>query len=599
MGASIHDAIPTVDGVENYLFTIGFLPGLELGGRVANFGQGLTNDLSFHAKYSHRFESGFTLAVGAQDIGGEARNFRSRYAVATLPWRTLRFTAGYDAGPDVLDGPIGGIEWRPWPVLGVYAEYDAEEVNPGLRLSTEPLWAGLRIGANVGHRGATDEVEGGVQLTIPLGRDPRVTPSGAAVIPSEARDRAPDEPPRFARRDTSLRAILQGHGFEAVRIGTRGADVLVVALENRRYNHSSADGIGLALGAIATHAGPDVVRIELTLWAYGVPQMEVAVPAQPYRDFLRDGAAAPDLLEARYVDGSREGVAWRDSPSLVRAAELVVEPVLRTFVGTEYGMLDAGLGARARLTLPLDRGVVAHLGAQVPLLLTDDFHSGENFDHFGPEAGLDQLTMQYAHKPAPSWTSLWSVGLTQVFQVDLRVVGNEQLWVAPAGRHRFNTKLMVLDAAESHKVALAGYTFFDAARRWSASVTAGQFYANDSGARFELNRYFGDTIAGVFLKVEAEDNMAGGFQLSLPLTPRRDAEPRGMQVKGARRWGHSLQTTLNLPDGTNALRPLLLYEPLTDLDLRRDFLDSGRLGPEWLRHQLPRLREAWLLWGGD
>jgi hypothetical protein len=115
--------------------------------------------------------------------------------------------------------------------------------------------------------------------------------------------------------------------------------------------------------------------------------------------------------------------------------------------------------------------------------------------------------------------------------------------------------------------------------------------------RLDLMRYFDDTIAGLFLKVEADDSMAGGFQLSLPLTPRRDAMPRGVQVKGARRWAHSKQTTLNLADGTNALRPFMLYEPLMDLDLRRDFLDSGRLGPAWLREQLPRMREAWLLWG--
>jgi hypothetical protein len=610
VGASAHDSIPTVDGVENYLFTIGFLPGLELGGRVSNFGQGLTNDLSFNAKYSWTFDNGFALAVGGQDIGGEARNFRSRYVVATLPWRTLRFTAGYDAGPDVLDGAIGGLEWRPWSFLGVYAEYDAEEVNPGLRLSSGPLWAGLRIGANVGHRGATDEVEGGVQVSIPLGKSYSPLPTRlhawgegqgegqSQQSPSPAPSARPLPTPWGEAKD-SLRAVLEGHGFESVRIGTRGAGVLVVSLENRRYNHSSADGIGLALGAIATHAGPGVERIELMLWAYGVPQLVVAVPAQAYRDFLRDGVAAPDLLDARYVDGPPEGVAWQDPVGFLKAAELVVEPVLRTFVGTEFGMLDAGVGARARLTVPLDRGVVGHIGVQAPLLLTDDFRSGENFEGFAPEAGLDQLLLQFAHKPAPSWTSLWSVGLTQVFRVDLRVLANEQLWVSPEGRHRLNAKVMLMDAAESHNVALAGYTWFDAARRWSAGVTAGQFYDNDSGARFDLGRYFGDTIAGVFLKLESSDNMAGGFQLSLPLTPRRDAEPRGVQVKGPRRWGHSLQTTLNLADGTNALRPLMLYEPLTDLDLRRDFLDSGRLGPEWLRGQLPRMREAWLLWGGS
>ncbi|MGH8480890.1 MAG: hypothetical protein ACRES8_00335, partial [Nevskiaceae bacterium] len=331
--------------------------------------------------------------------------------------------------------------------------------------------------------------------------------------------------------------------------------------------------------------------------SYGVPQVVVATAPQAYREFLRSGVAAPGLLEARYSDGAGRDVRWHNAAAILDAAELVVEPLLRTFVATEFGMLDVGLGARARFTAPLGRGLVSHVGVQVPLLLTDDFRDGRNFEGTAPEAGLDHLLVQYAHKPAPSWTSLWSLGITRVFQVQLRTAGVEQLWTSPEGRHRLHAKAMVLDSAISHKVALAGYTWFDSSRRFSASLTGGQFYAGDSGVRLDISRYFDDTIAGIFLKVESEDNMAGGFQLSLPLTPRRDAAPRGVQVKGARRWNHSLQTTLNLADGTNALRPLLLYEPVTDFDLRRDFLDSNRLGPAWLQDQLPRLREAWLLWG--
>jgi hypothetical protein len=590
-----HDALEPRIGMDNYLFAIGFAPGLEIGGRLADFGLNRTNDLSLNAKYAYRFDSGFALALGAQDIGGEARNFRSRYAVATLPWRDLRFTAGYDWGPDVLDGAIGGIEWRPWSVLGIYAEYDADEVNPGVRFQSRPLWAGLRLGANVGYRGAFDQVEGGFEITIPLGRG-KPAESPRPTRPS-APDPSPPPPPTEWGEERQLRAALEGLGFESVRTGTRDGTVLVVSLENRRYNHSAVDGIGLALGTIATRASAHVERIELTLTAYGVPQVVLATSPAAYRDFLQGGAAAPGLLDVRYSRGVEGAVRWHNPGRPLEAAELVVEPLLRTYLGTEFGMADAALGVRARFTAPLGRGVVAHLGLQAPLLLTDDFRDGRNFADTGPEAGLDQLLMQYAHKPAASWTSLWSFGLTQVFQTDFRVLGTEQLWTSPQGRHRLHAKLLALSAQESRQVALGGYTWFDVTRRYSASVTGGRFYDEDTGVRIDLMRYFDDTIAGLFLKAESDDNMAGGFQLSLPLTPRRDAMPRGVQVKGARRWGHSKQTTLNRADGTNALRPFMLYEPMMDLDLRRDFLDSDRLAPAWLREQLPRMREAWLLWG--
>jgi hypothetical protein len=415
----------------------------------------------------------------------------------------------------------------------------------------------------------------------------------------DAAESAPEPEPEPGDSGRWLRAALVELGFEAVRTGTRADGTLVVSLENRRYNHSAADGIGLALGTIAMRAPPSVERIELALSSYGVTQLVVATSASAYRDFLRDGTPAP-VLDARYADHPGRDVRWHNGPRLLDAAELMVEPVLRTFTATEYGMLDVALGARGRLTAPLGRGLLAHVGVQVPLAQTADFDDGRNFDGYAPEAGVDLLMAQYAHAMAPGWTWLWSAGVMQVYQVDLRTLGLEQLWTSPLGRHRVNVKLMSLTTSEvSHRVALAGYTWFDATRRYSVGVTGGRFYADDRGVRVDVSRYFGDTIAGVFLKAEAHDSMAGGFTLSIPLTPRRDAMPRGLQVKGPRRWGHGLQTTLNLADGTNALKPLLLYEPVMELDLRRDFFDSNRLGPDWLQAQLPRLREAYLLWGAE
>ena len=52
--------------------------------------------------------------------------------------------------------------------------------------------------------------------------------------------------------------------------------------------------------------------------------------------------------------------------------------------------------------------------------------------------------------------------------------------------------------------------------------------------------------------------MAGAFK-GLAFGGIVERDYRGVQVKGARRWGHSLQTTLNRADQTNALRPLLLH----------------------------------------
>src|SRR5689334_3804555 len=116
------DSLAQDDVAPDYLASIGFAPGLELGGRAAELPT--SNDLSFNAKYRiWKFDAGPMFAVGATDLGGEASYFRSRYAVATFPWRTLSLTAGYGSGPDVLDGTLAGLEWRPIRYIAMFAEY--------------------------------------------------------------------------------------------------------------------------------------------------------------------------------------------------------------------------------------------------------------------------------------------------------------------------------------------------------------------------------------------------------------------------------------------------------------------------------------------
>lgn len=624
--ASRHNPSPSrLEDVENYALLVGFLPGLELAGRIAegDFDTGgPIRDLSFNAKY--RFwgaEGGPGLAIGALDIGGEAQNFRGAYAVATLPWKTLSLSAGYGWGPDVLEGALGGLEWRPWRALSLMGEYDTEFWNGGVRLESPALFGGLRVGATAAYRAAIEDVEFGASVSFPLGRRSVPSPTapvvGAASVggASAATGMAPDlsrPRPLLQKADTAIRDparptvrdALTDLGFESIRIGVRDPQVLVVTLENRRYNHSSADGIGLALGVIAAHAEPDIERIELTLSTYGVPQLTVSAPASLARGFFADpagvGPALRQALRAWPSGGVDESqVRWDGVPTApLQAVELVLEPVLRTFVATEYGVLDYGLALRGRLTVPMARGLLAHLGLQAAVIESDDFRGAGNFAPFVPESGLSQALLQYLHKPAPRWLWLWSAGRTQVPSADLDTVALEQAWLSGDGAHTWRLKAMAMRGrSSSAEIALAGYGWFAPEREYSVALTGGRFYAGDAGVRLELNRHFGDTILGVFFKAASRDDQAGGIQVSLPLTPRQDAQPRGLQVKGSRRWAHSLTSRLNASDQRNALTPLLLYEPVLDLDLQRDFLDAGRLGQDYLRDELPRMREAYERWG--
>lgn len=604
---------------ENWYAGVGLAPGLELGGRaIATALRAGRRDLSLDARYRLPFElGGVRFAIGAQDLGGAERLLPREYAVATWSTPTLALSAGYGDGRNVLGGAFGGIAWRPSPFVTAIVEHDAEDLNAGLKLSA-PLWARWRLGISGAWRGALEAEEYAVHLSLPLAGDRpaparRVgAPPGDPVHPTAqaappARDERavapppePGDPPDATSDATSaaaLRARLEQLGFEAVRIGQRAPATRVVRLENRRYNHSVADGLGLALGTIERLAGPGIDTIELYLFAYGVPQLRVMRArgaGQPLRTDLVDEIAGAGA------------VTWHGEESRAAALELVVEPLLRWAVATEHGLLDYGLGARARLTAPLATGLLANVGVQAPLARSDDFAPGKPFEDLAPRGGVDLALLQYFHTPAAGWSLLWSAGRTRVFRIDTQTLALDQAWSPGDGAHRFRGKLMALRSDVARReVALVGYNWLDPYRAYGIGITAGRFYLGDGGLRLDIERYFGDAIVGLFYKFASADDQAAGVALSLPLTPRRDQRPRWLQLKGPRRWAHGLGTTLNgppnatSPDGTNPIRPLLLYEPLLDLDLERDLHDAGRLAGAYLDAHVPRMKQAYERWGGD
>lgn len=598
---------------ESWYAGLGFAPGLELGGRaIATALRSGRRDLSVDAKYRLPFDvGGVRFALGAQDLGGAERLLPREYAVATWALPTLALSIGYGHGRNVLDGPFGGVEWRPWPFVAAVVEHDAEDLNGGLKLSA-PLRANWRLGVTGAWRGALEAEEYAVHLAIPLGGEKprpsaRASPDTPHPDPLLRAAREGEDAEAFASppaggsghaegggdEGRALRDKLESLGFEAVRIGRRPPDTLVVRLENRRYNHAAADGLGLALGVIERLAAPQSRNIELYLFTYGVPQLRITAARGQARSYA--------FVDAIADDGA---IAWEGAATRASAFELVVEPLLRWGVATEHGLLDYGLGARARLTAPLATGLLANVGAQIPVARSDDFAPGRPFEDLAPRGGIDVALLQYLHTPAPGWSLLWSAGRTRIFRIDARAVALDQAWSPGDGRHRFRAKLMALhhDLA-TRELALAGYNWLDARRAYGIGVTAGRFYLGDAGARLDVERYFGDTIVGLFYKFASPDDQAGGVVLSLPLTPRRDQRPRWLQLKGARRWAHSLGTTLNAPptatspNGANPIRPLLLYEPILDLDLERDIHDAGRLSAEYLHANGPRMQQAYERWG--
>ncbi|MCX6841240.1 MAG: YjbH domain-containing protein [candidate division WOR-3 bacterium] len=138
--------------------TIGFIPRLEIGLRMGNrtFFPKVTIDRMISAKCllvkeSHSIPA---IALGGQDIIGEEKHFNSLYMVSSKNLGFLgveRIRVHFGWGTDWLDfitgkakayrfiGAFGGIDVKVFPFLALLAEYDAEDINLGVRFSVKRI----------------------------------------------------------------------------------------------------------------------------------------------------------------------------------------------------------------------------------------------------------------------------------------------------------------------------------------------------------------------------------------------------------------------------------------------------------------------------
>ncbi len=116
-----------VDPFRTYYFGLGFLPGLEVNGRVTEVlnqkitdpgweGYGNMKIREFDAKYQILAESRLlpAIAVGANDLFGDNITFSTQYLVLSRQIYPLDFTLGYGFGR--IRGPFGGVELKLWRI---------------------------------------------------------------------------------------------------------------------------------------------------------------------------------------------------------------------------------------------------------------------------------------------------------------------------------------------------------------------------------------------------------------------------------------------------------------------------------------------------
>lgn len=652
---SFHQGVPyrqSISQLDNWFVATGLFPYLEVGGRIVTKTydtnlytekDGGIRDLSASAKFQLPYIydlTGFNIAIGAQDIGGAANNFDTKYIVAdkTFDALSLRLSGGYGSSVlanGIMDGPFAGAEWQPLSFIQLTAEYDAAEFNSNAKLFTPrgllPWGSQLSLDYQLytGHERSEQDVWG-VNFSVPL----------MGYNDNKALDLATSKNEQLAHKvnqqlaESSTASLanlidaLKNEGFVNLNVGYRN-NKMVVALENRRYNHNQMDGVGVALGIIASKAGEGVFsdltalikqsddtakvantqdqNIELILLTNGLPMFTVNTESKCYREFIQSDVPCDQLsFNTISAKPNFDQTTWlyQTMNNGFGRSQIILSPALNHRTATEYGFFDYSLALAANLYTPLWQGAAVDLRYMVPIANSDDFDEGGLWYQQAFENKLDRALVHQAFKLPQNIITQFSGG----YMMGGYWGGvNETQWYSPQGSHMLGfeaSKFVPKDEYDTRgrKIAdkqslIANYTYSLPEYNWQLGLQAGEYFQGDVGARITSNHWLGDTKLSInYLTTKAkssneyEDFVA--VSIAVPLTPWRDMKPNYVQVRGIDQFVYSLQTRVgeshnNLNTGLGATSDL-------QHNIVRQYESRGRLSPAYFKANMQRLRNAYI-----
>jgi hypothetical protein len=615
---------------ENYMFSVGLFSIIELGGRVTD-APNVVTDLSGNFKLKVPFiPKGYylpSIALGIQDFGGAARNLQTAYVVASEELWRFRLSIGYGTGPDRMKGVFGGAEFKAFDWLYLVGENDTRETNVGIRLIT-PYIFGVPINLNVTAKTSLSYrpgsvIEFGFGLQFPLGFD-HFNTKRLAEKPRVA-ERQPEEKPEVAAEEEiasvrkyetvtmpakedkdndaallDMKKRLVEAGFQNVAVGSKDS-LLVVQYEDSRFNQNAMDGIGVVAGIAVEYAPPDLTELRLIIRKKGIRTLQLSMPVKALGEFLRNADKLAKFDDSLRItthveeDGQVRYVQGDSNPSWLKSS-LMIYPGLQTFIATEVGVFDYQLSIEPDLYINTWKGSVLNARWDIPVSWSKNFDNGKPFRRFRDNNQFDRLMLFQTVRITP--TVMANLGAGMILH-DIYGTLNEVMWTPGNGTHRVRVKLGYSEDTSRHtddQVFLASYRYYFNPLNTYLEATGGKFWDQDKGFTLELKRFFGDTAFSVFYKnsqtADRQHIQVGGVQIAFPLTPRRDMKPYIVQVRGNEDWSYAQETEIVSPGSLNLVGRSIGINPQFPYNLERVFYNRDRFMEAYIRKNLLRLRDA-------
>ncbi|PID45318.1 MAG: hypothetical protein CSB47_09025 [Proteobacteria bacterium] len=599
-----NDLSSTTDNTYNHVFAVGINSYIEFGGRLTNwYDDDRTQrpngtlpgrrDLSANLKFRvPRLHSALPdIAFGIQDFGGEAVNFRSTYGVMSKTIGNTTASLGYakSDGSD-LDGEFASISHKLSDDFTIAADYLAEAFAVGLTINAKRT-TGLPISLQVsGEKPKDGDWKELIALTLSLPLDKKLSPATKSQK-TIALEKHPRDPTRFI-------AALERHGLSHLRLGTKAGDDLIY-LENNVYNHSYLDALSVVLATAYQYLGGQR-PVQIILGKQNIPLLAVWVDMKEYGEFIHNRPSSMrQSTKAWYPDGRvTNQVTWVARGRYDNRAPIDVKlrPVIRSNLGSEWGVFDYSAAVRADLKIPLGNVANVVVSGSVPVANSDLYDDDGAFANRRYKSKIDQAVLQKLGKLSPSTTALGSIGYGTINDEEYTVGQVEGVHTQALGKRQLYGKLAYYRnndrAGDDQKIAVGGLRQHIDFLDMEADLSYGQFYNETRGVKAKVSKFYGDTALSAEIKYIDTDDLSGRLSITLPLTPRRDKLVGNTVLRGNQSWNYGIETTIKDPVvvGSNRVRPDFMHNPAVSYSLNKEYFDRGRLSPYHVINNLEQIR---------
>ncbi|WP_462173374.1 YjbH domain-containing protein [Pseudoalteromonas xiamenensis] len=621
-----------VDG-HNFNFTAGLFDGLEVAGKVAassmnhnlfySEGKGEIRDLSFNAKYQIPYipKDWFSLAIGAQDLGGAANNFEAYYVAASKEIGDFRITLGGGTTENAtgrLDGAFGGVEWMPFTWLTIAAEHDAQALNAGVKVHVPSEWTGDwvdltlsgKLYSDVDDNRNEDSAYFGINAKFNVMKNEHRAKAFAAPMPMENAkfikansltkqsyyvndsENQDTQTSNLEQQVIQLKYALLKDGFENVEVGFNNQEISVI-FENHVFNRNELDALGLVLGRIQASM-PSELRFTVTMKKFDIQQIQLKGLVASYQAFIENGSL-PDLAVNQNDYVERGGLKWvhhgaKNAPYWKPRVSL--SPALVTGFATELGVLDYSLALQADVSLPLWQGASIDVSARQHVASSDDYKEGKPFHYYEHKSGVKDILFTQTVKLPFNVYNQTQVGIYNEYY-DYYGAKNQSVWQSPQGTHQFSFEAGYFeykDYSGNRKTYLGGYRYNLSDYDITLSAKAGKFFYGDTGFKLESKFWFGDTAIDLFY--QNTDVQMVGIGLNIPLTPRKDYGVTEFgQLTGNKNWRHQIRSRIG--DSHNELSFGTAIQIQTNQSIERAYFNQDRLSSGYILNHAERLKEAY------